>query len=55
MSRKHYQRVAEILREVRGEMNGEAHMWLVDQLADMFAQDNPNFDYDRFVKVADPE
>lgn len=48
MSRKHYNAIASVLREIEGEMNGEAYMWLADQLAAMFAEDNPLFDKERW-------
>jgi hypothetical protein len=48
MTRKHYNRMAEILLEVQPEMNSEAYTWLVDRLGDLFCLDNQLFDRARW-------
>jgi hypothetical protein len=48
MTRKHFNRMAEILLEVQPEMNSEAYAHLVDRLGDWFCLDNQLFDRTRW-------
>lgn len=45
MTRKHFQKLADIARQLPGP-DGD---WLSEQLADMAAEENPRFDRDRFM------
>jgi hypothetical protein len=57
MTRQDYISTAEILREfcprnnMEDKMNKHAFRNLVEQFATMFADDNPNFDADKFYKA----
>lgn len=43
MSRKNYEAIAKILKEAKYRDN------IIDDLADYFEDDNPNFNRDRFI------
>lgn len=55
MTKKHYEQIAEILREARTtDDGGEATRSVIGaRLADMFKEDNSRFDYGRFMKAAE--
>lgn len=49
MTRKDYVAVAEILSDFKAEINNQAVFEdLVDEFADFFGADNPNFKLDKF-------
>jgi endonuclease IV len=52
VTRKHFVRVAQILSNVKDH---DAWIDLVLDFASMFAEDNENFDQDRFLKFAEAE
>jgi hypothetical protein len=51
MSRKDYVEVAKIFDLYREDMDQDLFRNLVDEFSDFFAEDNPNFDSDRFAKA----
>jgi hypothetical protein len=52
MTRKDYIKTAEILFMFQHAMSVDAHQQLVEEFCDMFQNDNPNFDRERFAKAA---
>jgi hypothetical protein len=48
MTRKDYVSTAEILWQIRNAVTPEIHSHLVNEFAEMFANDNPRFDQTRF-------
>jgi len=65
-SRRHYRAIAEVLRANQPEqpapyqfrstqtllkIRGDHHRCIVDQIANLFARDNPQFDWDKFVEA----
>lgn len=60
MSRKHYEAVARVIRDEREnwDVGGEVQValnYLAQNLAGVFAADNPNFDRQRFLAAARKE
>lgn len=55
-SKRHYVAIAEVLRANQPGKHYAArrthHRWIVDQLANMFVQDNPRFDWQRFLNAS---
>lgn len=56
ITRKHYKKIAEVIREEADAMGGNiggyaAVTSLALTLADVFAEDNPRFDKQRFMKA----
>ena len=47
--RKHYKTIAEIIDSSHTGDGLLSRMWLVNRLADYFAEDNPLFDRQRFL------
>ena len=45
MTKKHFVRIAEILK------NRNADEWMIGDFAIFFSEENPNFDYGKFVKA----
>ena len=52
MSRKHFIDIARVLRAQRMEMGLAAHRLLVDEMANVCASHNSNFDRQRFNEAA---
>ena len=58
-TRQHYKAIANIIEKHTDEINDEVHNHymivprntLINELADYFAQDNPLFDQDKFLKA----
>ena len=50
-SKKHYEDIAEIIDNISDGTNHINRETLIRCLAVMFRQDNPNFDWDRFVEA----
>lgn len=62
-TKQHYTKIAEILADARKDARNRQVMLggtqpmldrITTRLADMFAEDNERFDYDRFWNAADP-
>lgn len=51
MTRKDYVAVADILADFKSGMPNNIFDELVNEFADMFADDNSNFKYDKFVEA----
>jgi hypothetical protein len=51
MSRRDYVRFAALVRDIPGQGAGPA--WIAQQMATIFAADNPNFDRDRFLAACE--
>ena len=51
MTRKDYVAVAEILESYSNEIELTVFTDLVNEFADMFAEDNPNFKEEKFVEA----
>lgn len=51
MSRKHFKAVAELLRAYRDLVSANTFNDLVHGFIDVFEQENPNFDSDKFIKA----
>lgn len=55
MSRKHYEGIANALREVMGisdhEIDGDTVRWVALRLSVFLAEDNPRFDRQKFLKA----
>ena len=49
ITKKHYIKIAEILN--RNRIKIYQFCYIVDDLADYFESDNPNFDRDRFIEA----
>ena len=60
-TRRHYRAIAEIFKvNYPGNLPRESerryhHQYIIDQLANMFACDNSNFQWDRFVEATLPD
>lgn len=52
MTRKDYVSTAEILWAIRHAVTPEIHSHLVNEFAEMFANDNPRFDRSRFEQAS---
>jgi polyhydroxyalkanoate synthesis regulator phasin len=48
MTRKHFQKFAQILLDLKGKMPEENRKEFVNNLMEMFEGENPRFDKDRF-------
>ena len=55
MSKKHYEAVAKIFRELSKHPTNNVRHWIGYKLADLFAADNPRFNRKRFIRAADIE
>lgn len=56
MTRKDYVAVAEILSDFKSGINNQIVFEdLVDEFADLFSADNPNFKYDKFREACASE
>lgn len=58
MSRKDYIKIADVLSEIPLPTGADAQEWkhsIVERFADMLADDNPRFSYDKFVQAAEGE
>jgi len=56
MTRKDYVSVAEILADFKSGINNQIVFEdLVDEFADFFSADNPNFKYDKFREACNNE
>lgn len=51
MTRKDYVSVAEIIKGYAAELGQGSFEELVNDFAEMFEEDNPNFKYDKFVEA----
>ena len=52
MTRKHFERIASIIRKFPAETYGwSAKETLAKEFIQMFEEDNPNFDDERFIKA----
>ena len=49
MTRKHFEQTAAIIKAARSQPQHKAVEYIARQLAVDFADDNPNFDRDRFL------
>lgn len=52
-NRRHYEAIAKVIRET--DTDYACILTVANDLADMFKEDNPNFDRKRFLKAADIE
>ena len=51
MTKKDYELIAEVLREY---INNSDYIYIVADLADVFASENPRFDYNKFLEACTP-
>lgn len=49
LTRKHFQRVADIIRE--SEISGETEYWLVEEFSTFFEEENERFDAEKFAEA----
>jgi len=53
MTKKDFEAVAKVLNfsSAFGSPQWETRQWIASELAELFANDNPNFDRDRFMEA----
>ena len=49
LTRKHFQRVADIIRE--SEISGETEYWLAEEFSTFFEEENERFDAEKFAEA----
>ena len=57
LTKTNYEHIATIVRKERHTLYGETFLYgetLVKKLAQYFRYDNPNFDWDKFIKACEP-
>lgn len=52
MTKRHFEAIAKILATADGMYEYHTKVYIANQLADYFEQENPRFDRDRFLKAA---
>ena len=53
MSKKDYQRIARVMHETKDVKHREAWAVIVGALGQVFGEDNPRFDWTRFVEACE--
>ena len=51
MTRKQFEAIAKIIREVRGSLDNQTADYLASRFAEYLATQNPLFNYDRFIRA----
>lgn len=51
LSRKDYEAIARIIKDLTTEEGDIAQGYLIEELSDYFGKDNPDFDRDKFYKA----